>query len=450
MSIDRRSFVAAAASAAVLSAQAAARLDPLGVRDDFPIVSDHIFLNSAYIAPSPRAVVDAGHAYLQGKSARPMQLNELMAANEAARVKFAKLVNAAPDEIGLLNSTGEGENMIANGVGLKPGDNVVVDDLHYDTEFVLYRALEASRGIELRIVQSRDGAVTARDFEPHVDKRTRIVSVAWVSHRNGFRHDMRPIADLAHAHGAIFYADAVQAVGMIDVDVKASGVDALCCGSYKWLMAEFGVAPFFVSNEAVDRIQSDRIGEFSVGRSEQLLKNARKFEATSRAFGAVAQLNASLSYLEKVGIPRIEEHSVGLAQQLNQGLVKQGHRMFTPPGNRSSIVAFYCTRPVADVRPHRTRAVQQCRRNRKMSRSHEATGQVDPCGAGHRPAAVHRAATPLPLSPRFRYRPIKSSRERIEPVRRPFPTQLVHVAKQRNIGSQRGQRSEQHRPFALA
>jgi selenocysteine lyase/cysteine desulfurase len=279
-----------------------------------------------------------------------MQLNALMAANEAARVKFAKLVNAATDEISLLNSTGEGENMIANGIGLKAGDNVVVDDLHYDTEFVLYRALEASRGIELRIVQSRDGAVTARDFEPHVDKRTRIVSVAWVSHRNGFRHDMRPIADLAHAHGAIFYADAVQAVGMIDVDVKASGVDALCCGSYKWLMAEFGVAPFFVSNEAVDRIQSDRIGEFSVGRSDQLLKNARKFEGTSRAFGAVAQLNASLSYLEKVGIPRIEEHSVGLAQQLNQGLAKQGHRMFTPPANRSSIVAFYCTRRVADVR----------------------------------------------------------------------------------------------------
>ena len=112
MSMDRRSFVAAAASAAVLSAQAAARRDPLGVRDDFPIVSDHIFLNSAYIAPSPRAVIDASHAYIQGKSARPMQLNALMAANEAARTKFGKLVNASPDEIGLLNSTGEGENMI--------------------------------------------------------------------------------------------------------------------------------------------------------------------------------------------------------------------------------------------------------------------------------------------------------------------------------------------------
>ena len=363
MSIDRRSFVVTAATAAamqparVLDAQSKADQgrDPLGVRDDFPIVAGHTFLNSAYIAPMPKAVVAASRAYVDGKSSRPMQLNALLATCDAVRAQFARIVKAAPDEVGLLYSTGEGESVIANGIGLRAGDNVVIDDLHYNTEFVLYRALEASRGIELRIVKSRDGAVTASDFEPHIDKRTRIVSVAWVSHLNGFRHDMRPIADLAHAHGALFYADAVQAVGMIDVDVRTAGVDALCCGSYKWLMAEFGVAPFFVRREVVDRIQSDRIGEFSVARTEpdhhyQLLKTAQKFEATSPAFGAVAQLQASLGYLERVGIGRIEDHTVGLAQRLHKGLVAQGHQMLTPAGNRSSIMTLKCNQPVAEAR----------------------------------------------------------------------------------------------------
>ena len=364
MSLDRRSFVAAAAATAaaihparVLHAQSKAdpSRDPLGVRGDFPIVSNHIFLNSAYIAPTPSAVIAANRFYIEGKSARPMQLSALMATNAAVRAQFARMVKATPDEIGLLFSTGEGESAIANGIGLRAGDNVVIDDLHYNTEFVLYRALETLRGIELRIVKSRDGAVTASDFEPHIDKRTRIVSVAWVSHLNGFRHDMRPIADLAHAHGALFYADAVQAVGMIDVDVRAAGVDALCCGSYKWLMAEFGVAPFFVSRDVIDRIQSDRIGEFSVAREEpdhhyQLLKTARKFEGTSRAFGAVSQLQASLAYLEKTGVAGIEEHTVRLARQLHEGLVKQGHKVSTPPGNRSSIVTFNCSRPLSGAR----------------------------------------------------------------------------------------------------
>ena len=360
--MDRRSFVAAAAAVAssidpALAAGAAPDpvRDPLGVRDDFPVAAERTYLNSAYIAPVHRAVIAASRAYMEEKSKGSLEVGGLISATDAVRAQFARLVNATPDEIGLLFSTGDGENVIANGVGLRAGDNVVVDDLHYSTEFVLYRALEASRGIELRIVKNRDGAVTAADFEPHIDRRTRIVSVAWVSNQNGFRHDMRPIADLAHAHGAIFYADAVQAAGMIDLDVRAAGVDALCSGSYKWLMSEFGVAPFFVSRDAVDRLQSDRIGEFSVEREEpgwhyELVKNARKFEGTSRSFGAVAQLQASLSYLEKVGSTRIEEHTVALAQQIHQGLVKQGYRMFTPPGNRSSIVTFFFSRPADDFR----------------------------------------------------------------------------------------------------
>ena len=361
MSVARRIFMTASAVGLLSTIQPPDALtapldqshDPLGVRADFPVVDNRTYLNSAYIAPVHRAVIAASQEYVEAKSNGSLNVSSLIRINNAVRAQFARLVQADPEEIGLLFSTGDGENVIANGVGLKPGDNVVVDDLHYDTEFVLYRALEVTRGIELRIVKNRDGAVTAADFEPHIDKRTRIVSVAWVSNQNGFRHNMRPIADLAHAHGALFYADAVQAAGMIDLDVRAAGVDALCSGSYKWLMSEFGVAPFFVSREAVDRIQSDRIGEFAVAREEsdrhyQLVKNASKFEGTSRSFGAVAQLGASLSYLERVGLPRIEEHTVALAQQLHAGLVTQGYKMFTPYGNRSSIVTFYITKP-ADV-----------------------------------------------------------------------------------------------------
>ncbi len=366
MSLDRRSFVATAAG---LAASAAAKPaptpptgrtvlredDPLGVRDDFPIVADRAYLNSAYIAPIPRQVVAAGTAFLEEKSTRPLTLNDLLGTDETLRGQFARLVNATPDEVALLFSTAEGENVLAQGLDLQAGDNVVIDELHYPTEFVLYRALEASRGIELRIARHRNGAVDASDFAPHIDRRTRIVSVAWVSHQNGFRHDMRPIADLAHAHGAIFYADAVQAAGMFPINVQASGVDALCCGSYKWMLAGFGIAPFYIRRDLIDRLRLDRFGEFQIDRELpdhhfELEKTARKFDYCSRAFGAARQLSAGLSYLERVGVGRIEEHTVGLASRIHDGLVQQGHRMFTPPGNRSSIVTMYTDKPMADVR----------------------------------------------------------------------------------------------------
>src|SRR6185369_5479870 len=144
------------------------------------------------------------------------------------------------------------------------GDNVVIDELHYETEFVLYAHLAKTTGVELRVAKAKGGAVTAKELEPLVNRRTKLVSVAWVSHQNGFRHDMRPLADLAHAHGAFFYTDAVQALGMFPADVHAAGVDCLTSGTYKWLLGGFGVAPFFVRRELLERIRVDRMGALHV------------------------------------------------------------------------------------------------------------------------------------------------------------------------------------------
>ena len=354
--MDRRSFVAtAAATVAAGNLHVPIPSDPLGVRADFPITAERTYLNSAYIAPVPRTVVQAGAEFLENKAKRPLEVGELLGGDGKLRGQFAQLINASPDEVGLLFSTAEGENIIAQGMDLRPGDNVVIDDLHYPTEFVLYRALEASKGIELRIAKHRNGAVDVNDFAPLVDNRTRIVSVAWVSHLNGFRHDMRPIADLAHAHGAVFYADAIQAVGMIAIDVQAAGVDAICAGSYKWMLAGFGVAPFYIRKEVLERLKIDRYGEFQVEKElpdyhYELNQTARKFDYCSRAFGPVRELSAGLTYLQSVGVPRIEAHTVGLARRLYEGLSGQGHRLFTPPANRSSIVTVHATRPPADVR----------------------------------------------------------------------------------------------------
>ena len=367
--LDRRSFVAAAASMAAASVvrpsatvamppeRVAFGDDPLGVRGDFPIVNERIFLNSAYIAPIPMQVVSAGHAFLEEKARRSFQLGPLLKKCDEVRVQFARLIGAAsPDEIGLLFSTAEGENVVAAGLGLKAGDNVVIDELHYNTEFVLYRQLEKLNGVELRIAKHRNGLVDASDFEPLVDTRTRLVSVAWVSHQNGLRHDMRPIADVAHAKGALFYTDAIQAVGMFPIDVVAAGVDVLCAGSYKWLLAGWGVAPLYVRTAIADRLRLDRFGEMHAGKelpdhSYEIATNAKRFDYSSRSFGDVYTLSAGLSYLEKVGVNRIEAHTVdNLARRLQDGLEKQGHRLFTPHGNGSSIVTFYTAKQPSDVR----------------------------------------------------------------------------------------------------
>ncbi len=367
MTLDRRTFLSAATSLAATAALGPTSPtpptqptsfgpdDPLGVRGDFPITASRTYLNTAYIAPIPKQVLAAGQDFMEMRARQPLSVGDLLRKVGATRTSFARLINASPDEVGLLYTTTEGENIVAGSIAWVPGDNVVIDDLHYEAAFVLYRQLEARHGIELRIARNRDGVVEAKDMAPLIDARTRLVSVAWVSPVNGYRHDMRSIADLAHAHGALLYADAIQAIGMFPIDVEASGVDALCCGTYKWLVAGFGVAPFYVRRSVLDRIQPDRVGAFSVERElpdqhfELRTKTAGKFTYATLPFAEVYQLAAALDYLEKVGVPRIELHTVALAQRLQEGLLAQGYRLFTPPETKTSIVTFRLSRDPAEL-----------------------------------------------------------------------------------------------------
>lgn len=350
MNRDRRRFLATLPAAGLLrrlsgATQTPASTDPLGVRSDFPAAEESLYLDSAYIAPTPLPVVEAGRSFAESKGRRPIALGDMLERTDQVRAQFARLISAQPEEIGFLFSTSEGENIVARALGLKRGENVVIDELHYNTTFVLYRHLEETTGVELRIVKARDGAVTATDFAPLVDRRTRVVSVAWVSHQNGFRHDMTPLADLAHRHEAWLYADAVQAVGMFPIDVKASGVDVMTTGTYKWLLGSYGVAPFYIRADLLDRITPDRMGALHVERvlpdhRYQIYKTAKKFDYATLAFGPVYQLGAALRYLDTVGVHRIEIHTVGLTHELARGLRARGFDVRTPAGNRSSIVAF--------------------------------------------------------------------------------------------------------------
>jgi selenocysteine lyase/cysteine desulfurase len=355
MTLNRREFLGVVPAGVGLAASTAsdATNDPLGVRADFPVIRESLYLNSAYITPSPAPVVEAAIEFARAKSQSPIHLDRMLETTDAVRRRMARLFGADPEELGFLFSTSEGENVVAAAAGLKAGDNVVVDDLHYSTTYALYRHLEATRGIELRIVQHAGGAADAAAFARLVDAKTRLVSVAWVSHQNGYRHDMRALADLAHAHGAWLYADGIQALGMFPADLHALGVDFVTCGTYKWLLGGFGVAPFYVRRDRLDLVPPDRQGALNIekdlgGYRFEVFKTARKYEYSTLAFGAMAQLGAGLGYLERVGLGRIEAHTLGLARDVHRGLRDLGASVLTPRDNASSIVAFANPRSQAE------------------------------------------------------------------------------------------------------
>jgi len=116
-------------------------------------------------------VVEAACAFAEGKAHQPSTVGAMLKETEKVRQQYARLINALPEEIAFLSSTSEGENVVTNGIPWASGDNVVTDDLHYETGFVIYRHLEKFKGVEVRIVKNKNGAVTAEDYAKMVDKR---------------------------------------------------------------------------------------------------------------------------------------------------------------------------------------------------------------------------------------------------------------------------------------
>jgi selenocysteine lyase/cysteine desulfurase len=232
---------------------------------------------------------------------------------------------------------------------------VVTDALHFESALMHLLELK-KKGLDVRIAKSTaDGRIDMRDLERLVDKQTRLVEVSSVASYNGFQHDLKAVCDLAHANGAYVYADIIQSVGAVPLDVRAIGLDFAACSGFKWLMSDFGLGFLYAREDLLDRvIQRTQVGYYSgsvdthdspldpehattpvawkLGRDA-----SNHFEAGSiggNAAGAFAY-SASLSYIQELGVANIQSHRQPLLRRLEQDIPKLGYPLLTPPGSTS-------------------------------------------------------------------------------------------------------------------
>ena len=363
MSLTRRELLSGTAQLA--AAAAFPRADgPLPARGDFAIPAGQTYLNSAFIHPIPVAAAQAVSRYIETRTfSRERWSGDELAAK--VRAQFAGLINARPAEIGLVESTSRGENLVVNGLGLSSNSgNVVTDALHFEGSLILYGELQ-KRGLDVRLVRPRDWKIDLSDMERVVDRKTRLVAVSLVSWYNGFQHDLKRVCDLAHANGAYVYADIVQAAGNTPIDVRASGVDFCACSSFKWLMGDFGLGFLYVRDSLLDTVihrseygyqQADTVMHYLPSDPPANSPVTWTMHADARAHFQVgtygqATLNAlavSLAYLQRIGIERIQAHRQPLLRRLHEALPHLGFTAITPSDTTSAIAAF--TAPEAERR----------------------------------------------------------------------------------------------------
>ncbi|MDE3151359.1 MAG: cysteine desulfurase-like protein, partial [Gemmatimonadota bacterium] len=201
----------------------------------------------------------------------------------------ADFVNGAPDEIAF------GQNMtsltfhLARGLGRAwgPGDEIVVTELDHHANIAPWQALAAERGVTVRTARMRteDGTLDMGDLARRVNAKTRLVAVGAASNALGTISDVRAAAEIAHAHGALAFVDAVHYAPHQLVDVQALGCDFLACSAYKFYGPHIGV--LWGRRALIERTDVPRLAPAPQESPERLETGTQNHEAIAGAAAAV-------------------------------------------------------------------------------------------------------------------------------------------------------------------
>lgn len=315
------------------------------------IIARQVYLNHAGVSPSPARVVRAVQeaAALAGRDPFGFFRQGVLPASELARARLARLMGVPSEHLALVKNTAHALSIVADGLALEPGDNVVMADCEYPAVVYPWYA-QQWRGVETRLVTTRpDDMLSLDDFAARITPRTRVLALSWVQFGTGYRADLAAFADLAHQHDAILVLDVIQGLGALPVDCGASGVDVAATGAHKWLMAPGGTAGLFIAPHVLERMHLVNMGAASVvdvmkfdSRLFQPKPTAQRFEeGTPNGLGLIG-LNAALSLIEDMGINEIGARVLALSAYATNALTQRGYEVTSPQQNehRSGIVLF--------------------------------------------------------------------------------------------------------------
>lgn len=355
--------------------------------DDFAYTGGRIYLNSASVSVMPEPSIDAMRDFLiEYNSAGPDSAasKELVTQKiQNVRNMISGIISCSPDEVVLTQSTTDGVNMVASGLGLGAGTadaaGVIIRGMEHEHHANLYPWLRlAERGVRIRSLRiDRDGLFEMGQLASLLDGHAGLVVLSHALYNTGA---ILPVEEAGgvirkRASGCRFFVDAAQTVGCIDpadCDVSRIGCDYMSFNGSKWLCGPMGTGLFYCSREAGRTLDPIMIGGESAtthddgacgdngengngrggsgsnddaqARPRLALKDTPdRFQAGFRNYAGVAGLEASLKYVTDIGLGRIRAINRNLAGLLYDELSRMpGVAVHVPddPARRTSIMSF--------------------------------------------------------------------------------------------------------------
>ena len=153
-----------------------------------------------------------------------------------ARATIASCINALPEEIFFTSGGTESDNWAIKGSAFSDSEHRATITSAFEHHAVLRSCAAIERlGYPVAYLSpTPDGQITPKNLESVITDNTRLVSIMFANNEIGSIQPIKELCAVAHAHGALFHTDAVQAVGHIKIDVQELGVDMLSASAHKF------------------------------------------------------------------------------------------------------------------------------------------------------------------------------------------------------------------------
>ncbi len=285
------------------------------MQNDFNLDPNLIYVNHAAVAPLPVCTVNAIKAFADecGEVGSTHYLKWLET-EQQLKTNLAALIHAqSADEIALLKNTSEGLSIIAKGIEWRAGDNVVISNEEFPSNFIVWDALRA-QGVELRIANISNTAYPEKAIIEQMDGSTRLLSISSVQYASGLRLNMELLGKACQSYHALYCVDAIQQIGALQFNVQDIGADFVIADGHKWMLAPEGLALFYCKHSSMQALQLQQYGwhmvddlsDFDNMTNWTMAKTARRFECGSPNTLTIHALHASTQLLLNHGMHRIE------------------------------------------------------------------------------------------------------------------------------------------------
>lgn len=296
-------------------------------RQHIPVTKEWAYLETASTGLIPDYVHDGIQRYqedrfLKGGDSVWKYGNENVSTLEIiekSKDSIAEMIHSTKDRIAFGQSATQMFAMVTEGIDYCSNDNVVTVDKGWIGNRYAWQKRE-SDGLEVRYVQPLDGIISAEMVIGSCDDNTRAVTVNLVESFNGYRIDIDSLGKFCKENDILLFVDAVQALGVLDVDVKRTNIDFMVGNDYKWMMNYCGTGYAYISNKVQNLIKhwgagwmsdSDR---FDVSKERlDLRDDAGRFEIGYPHIDGIYGVGMAAEHYNSMGRKEIEKYVCGLA-----------------------------------------------------------------------------------------------------------------------------------------